>query len=110
MLKDTFDAGEHIDVQIRNIGQRVGQINDPQKVEEALKNDLLVGVMFVVALKVLGVIFEVLCDLEMVYGKERHGLIEIFCFLTSQQIKENAPVNLPCGNSASWPWYKQAIY
>ena len=110
MLKDTFDTGEHIDVQICNIGQRVGQINDPQEVEEALKNDLLIGVMFVVALKVLGVIFEVLRDFEMVYGKERHRLIEIFCFLTSPQIKESAQVNLPCGNSASSPWYKQAIY
>ena len=57
------------------------QIHNLEEVEEALENDLLVGWVLVVFLEEVRVVEEVLLDLEMVDGQERHGLIEIFGFL-----------------------------
>jgi hypothetical protein len=44
----------------------VRKTDDAQEMEKALEDDLLVGVVLVVAFEVLGVVFEVLSDLEMV--------------------------------------------
>jgi len=44
----------------------VRKTDDAQEMEKALEDDLLVCVVLVVAFKVLGVVFEVLSDLEMV--------------------------------------------
>ena len=57
------------------------QIHNLEEVEEALEYNLLVGWVLVVLLEEVRVVEEILLDLEMVDGQERHGLIEIFGFL-----------------------------
>lgn len=46
-----------------------------------MKNNLLVSRVLVVFLEEIGVVHEIFFDLEVVDGKEGHGLIEILCFL-----------------------------